>query len=284
MAGKTRLKSLLISSLALFLAMVVFAWCRHVGTTANPHMGPEGPTATGEARSPKASTPLLASERQDAATRRDPAPPLQLEATPTSILEYTDISAMLAGHLLPASRDLQSHAREFFLLQATHMDQMAERARAGSNLDAIVGELDCRFMARMRRACADLLATGKGLLVVEGMPYDKQVLGKHYLLWGGSGQSRLFGRQLQVLVVLDEADPELETLERAYVDARAAMLAEQLGAFNSRSFTDRAEEIERFQNRNRQPRSGPEPSWFGIDGQYVDQLRVDTNTMLVTPR
>lgn len=283
MTGKARSKGWLTWSFALLLGLAVFAWFRFAGTTANLPILPDEAISAGKDRSPKAPTHLADSERHESVARRDTAPPEDPEATPTSIRDYTDFSAMVAGHLQLAPRDLQNSARDFFLLQATHMDERAEQARARGNLEAIVSELDSRFMARIRRACADLLATGKGLLVVDGMPYDKLVRGKHWLLWGGSSQSQLFGRQLQVLVLLDEADPELEAIERALVDARAAMLAERLEAFNSRSFHDRAEEIERFQSRNRQPRSGPESSWFGIDGQYIDQLRVDTSTMTVRP-
>ena len=283
MANESRLNGWLTWSLASFLALAVFVWFRHSSTTANPPTPPEAPTTAEGRQSTTTPTTLVEPDQLDPVSRLDSTPPQQLEATPTSIRDYTDFSAMVAGHLQLAPRDLQNSARDFFLLQATHMDKMAEQARAGGNLEAIVSELDCMFMARVRRACADLLATGKGLLVVDGLPYDKRIRGKHWLLWGGTGQSQLFGRQLQVLVPLDEADPELETLERALVDARAAMLAERLEAFNSRSFTDRAEEIERFQSRNRQPRSGPESSWFGIDGHYINQLRVDTSTMTVRP-
>jgi len=280
MTGKSRSRSWLTWSFALLLGVAAFAWFRLAGTTANP---PKEPTSAEASLSTTTPTTLVEPDQHDPVSRLDSTPPQQSEATPTSIRDYTDFSAMVAGHLQLAPRDLQNSARDFFLLQATHMDEMAEQARAGGNLEAIVSELDCMFMARVRRACADLLATGKGLLVVDGLPYDKLIRGKHWLLWGGTGQSQLFGRQLQVLVLLDEADPELETLERAFVDARAAMLTERLEAFNSRSFTDRAEEIERFQSRNRQPRSGPESSWFGIDGHYINQLHVDTSTMTVRP-
>ena len=89
------------------------------------------------------------------------------------------------------------------------------------------------------------------------------------------------GRSLQVLVIMDQPDPDLSAIDKSYRDCRGAMLAEKLVAFNAKPVEERMHMILEFKKLLAAGEAdGP---WFGIGAEELRHVMVDERTWIVLP-
>jgi hypothetical protein len=210
-----------------------------------------------------------------------PTPSPQAVILRASVYEYDDEFALLAAHLSLAPRDLQSAARQLFETQAEHYRRRVQDADFPPGLDGVMEELECRFAARLRMLAADRLGAEQGLLLVDGLDYDKAIAGKRHLISGGGEQ--VHRRQVGVIVVLNEVDRELEELDATYCDARQAWIFEKAHAWNSQPFDLRKAEIDEFVAPAPTAAGSPARRWFGLDSHLLRLVRVNRLTMTIEP-
>ncbi|MBZ0151471.1 MAG: hypothetical protein K8J09_08060 [Planctomycetes bacterium] len=229
---------------------------------------PSNDSVDGFGSSARDETPRTAVTHHDGA-----GPSVDIVEGPRTLAE------LAASHLRRAPTRLQGLARDLFVQQAEHFAKKMAAAD-GRDLASVLGELDDRYAERLRRVAADQLALGNGLLVVEGMSdYQEQVKGRPFLLWNG-GES-LLGRSLQVLVIVDQPDPDLSAIDKSYRDCRGAMLAEKLVAFNAKPVEERMHMILEFKKLLAAGQAdGP---WFGVEAEKLRHVMVDERTWIVLP-
>ncbi|MFN3244212.1 MAG: hypothetical protein ACE37K_22085 [Planctomycetota bacterium] len=191
------------------------------------------------------------------------------------------LDALFKAHLEPAPDYLQEAASKAFTQQATLISgQMAGRSQ--DRMSDVMSVVQDGYAVRLRRLAAQATADGRGLLLVGGCDFREAIAGKTHVRWSG-GES-LFGKGLEVLVVLEEEDAELVEFDRRIRELRAIDLAERLQHFNNLPVEQRSAAIKEYRRCLADGTADDQGrEWFGIDARELRWIRVDPGTLQIVP-
>lgn len=148
------------------------------------------------------------------------------------------------------------------------------------SVQAALALTDARFAIRLREIVVEQLTDGEGLLAIDGLDYEPRVAGKHYHLALAIHQH--LGRQVGVLVVVDEPDFALRAAERANLDMQRVAAFDRMTAFNNRPLQERQQRVAKFLAEQKRGRSLP--AELGLTWPDLAHVRVDEASSCLSMR